>query len=202
MSSYSKDVDAYIAKAEDFAKPILEHLRKVVHDACPDVEEKMRWSFPHFDYKGIMLSMASFREHCTFNFWKQAIIDDPEGLFSDSDEAMGSFGRIRKRSDLPSVKVLKAYIKEAMRLNDEGISVPRKKPAGKKRPVKVPDYFASALKKNRKAQKAFDAFSPSHRREYIEWITEAKQEATRQKRMTTALEWLSEGKSRNWKYEK
>jgi len=199
--SYSKDVDAHIAKAEDFAKPILEHIRKVVHDACPDVEEKTRWGFPHFDHKGIMLSMASFKEHCTFNFWKQAIIDDPEGLFSDSDEAMGSLGRIKKKSDLPSVKVLKVYIKEAVRLNDEGVAVPKKKPAAKK-PVEVPDYFAAALKKNKKAQKAFDAFSPSHRREYVEWITEAKQEATRQKRMATALEWLAEGKSRNWKYER
>lgn len=197
----SPDVDAYIAKAEDFAKPILEHLRKVVHEACPDVEEKMRWSFPHFDHRGMMLSMASFKEHCTFNFWKQSIMNDPEKLFGSSGEAMGSFGRIAKKSDLPSNKILKSYIKEAMRLNEEGISVPKKKPKAAKK-VDVPDYFAAELDKYRKAKKTFENFSPSHKREYIEWITEAKRENTRQKRMAQAIEWLSEGKSRNWKYQK
>jgi uncharacterized protein YdeI (YjbR/CyaY-like superfamily) len=198
---YSKDVDAYISKAEDFAKPILEHLRKVIHDACPDIEEKMRWSFPHFDHKGIMLSMASFKEHCSFNFWKESIMKDPDGIFSADSEGMGSLGKITKKSDLPSVKVLKSYIKEAVRLNDEGVSVPKKKPAAKKE-VKVPDYFAAALKKNKKALKTFEGFSPSHKREYVEWITEAKREATREKRMAEALVMLSEGKPRNWKYEK
>lgn len=198
---YIKDVDDYIGKAEDFAKPILTHLRKIVHDACPDVEEKMRWSFPHFDHKGIMLSMASFREHCTFNFWKQSIMNDPNGLFADSDEAMGSLGKIKKKSDLPPDSLLKAYVMEAVRLNDEGIKVPKKAPAPKE-DVAVPDDLEKELKKHKKALKAFEAFSPSHKREYVEWITEAKREATREKRLSQAIEMLEEGKSRNWKYEK
>lgn len=198
---YITDVDDYIAKSEDFAKPILEKLRKVVHDACPDVEEKMRWSFPHFDHKGMMLSMAAFKNHCAFTFAKQSIMEDPEGLFSDSGEAMGSLGKIESVKDLPSEKVLKKYIREAVRLNDEGIKV-QKKPSGKAKPLAVPSYFTEALKRNKKAQKAFEGFSVSHRNEYIEWITEAKQEKTRERRIAQALEWLSEGKGRNWKYEK
>ncbi|HUF03122.1 MAG TPA: YdeI/OmpD-associated family protein [Aridibacter sp.] len=198
---YIKDVDDYIAKSEDFAKPILERLRKIVHEACPDVEEKMRWSFPHFDHKGMMISMAAFKNHCSFGFSKQSIMDDPAGIFSAPDEGMGSLGKIESLKDLPSEKVLKQYIKKAVGLNDEGIKVP-KKPAAKQKDVKVPDYFAAELKNHKKAQKVFDAFSPSHKREYVEWIAEAKQEKTRERRMTRAIEWLSEGKSRNWKYEK
>jgi uncharacterized protein YdeI (YjbR/CyaY-like superfamily) len=200
-ANYSPDVDEYISKAKDFSKPILEHLRKVIHDACPDVEEKMRWSFPTFDHKGIMLSMASFKEHCSFSFWKEPIMNDPEGLFKGDRGGMGSLGKITRKSDLPSVKVLKAYIKEAVRLNEEGISIPRKKPAARK-PVEVPDHFAAVLKKNKKALKTFEALSPSHKYEYVEWITEAKREATRDKRIAEAIVMLSEGKSRNWKYEK
>lgn len=195
------EIDEYIANAEDFAKPILTHLRKLVHDACPDVEEKMRWSFPHFDHKGVMISMASFKSHCAFSFWKQKLMNDPEGLFSEDSEGMGSLGKIGSRKDLPSDKVLKAYIKEAVRLNDEGVKLPAAKKAPKKEAA-VPDDLAAALKKNKKAQKAFDDFSPSHRREYIEWIEEAKREATREKRLGQTIEWLAEGKSRNWKYEK
>lgn len=199
---YIKDVDDYIAKSEEFAKPILEKIRKAVHTACPDVEEKMRWSFPHFDHKGVMISMAAFKQHCAMTFWKESIMADPEGLFSKDSEGMGSLGKITALKDLPSEKVLKGYVKEAMRLNDEGISVPKKRAAKKAKPLAVPDYFSEALKKNKKAQKAFEGFSPSHRNEYVEWITEAKQEKTRERRMAQAIEWLSEGKSRNWKYEK
>lgn len=198
---YIIDVDDYIAKSEDFAKPILEKIRKVVHEACPDVEEKMRWSFPHFDHKGMMLSMAAFKNHCAFTFAKQSIMDDPEGLFGDSDEAMGSLGKIESVKDLPSERILKKYIKEAVRLNDEEIKVP-KKPSGRAKALAVPGYFSEALKKNKKALKTFEAFSTSHRNEYVEWITEAKQEKTRDRRMAQAIEWLSEGKGRNWKYEK
>jgi len=200
-SNYISDIDDYIAKSEDFAKPVLTHLRKLVHDACPDVIEKMRWNFPHFDHNGMMISMASFKQHCSFGFWKQSAMSDPENLFAEETEGMGSLGKISSRKDLPSDKVLKAYIAEAARLNDEGVKPKRKKPASKPE-VEVPDYFTAALKKNARAKKAFESFSPSHRREYVEWITEAKREETREKRMAQALEWLSEGKSRNWKYEK
>jgi uncharacterized protein YdeI (YjbR/CyaY-like superfamily) len=196
MGKTDPRVDQYITKSADFAKPILTHLRRVVHTACPEVEETMKWSFPHFDYKKEMLcSMAAFKGHCAFGFWKSSLVLDGPA----SGDAMGHFGRITSVRDLPSDRELAAYVKKAAKLNDEGVKV-AKKPAPKK-PLGVPADFAAALKKRPAARKAFDAFSPSHRREYVEWVTEAKTDATRQKRMKTAIDWLSEGKSRNWKYE-
>jgi uncharacterized protein YdeI (YjbR/CyaY-like superfamily) len=174
------------------------HLRETVHAACPDVEETMKWSFPHFLYKGILCSMASFKEHCAFGFWKGSlVVAHPEG---GGEPAMGQFGRITKLSDLPAKKVLSGYIKEAMKLNEAGVKAPtRSKPKTPKELV-VPDDLAGALQGNPKARATFDRFSPSHQREYVEWITEAKTPATRQRRLTTAIEWMAEGKSRNWKY--
>lgn len=198
MGSKDPRVDAYIEKAQPFARPILKHLRKAVHTGCPDVVETMKWSFPHFDYKGIFCGMAAFKAHCTFGFWKASLL---EGLAGTDKDAMGQFGRITSLDDLPHEKKLVALVKQAAKLNDEGVKVKRE-PKAPKSPVRVPAYFEAALKKNKKAQTAFDAFSPSHRREYVEWITEAKQEATCQRRMATALEWIAEGKSRNWQYER
>jgi uncharacterized protein YdeI (YjbR/CyaY-like superfamily) len=189
-------VDQYIAKSADFAKPILTHIRKVVHEACPDVEETMKWSMPHFDYKGMMCGMAAFKEHCAFGFWKASLVLGDPG----AGDGMGSFGRVTSIKDLPSVRQLTAYVKKAAQLNDDGVKVARGKSAPKK-PITMPPVFAAALKKNKAAHKAFAAFSPSHQREYLEWITEAKTDATRTKRMATAVAWLAEGKSRNWKYE-
>ena len=190
-------VDAYIAKSADFAKPILKHIRAIVHAACPDCVETMKWSFPHFDYKGAMMcSMASFKSHCAFGFWKASLIlDDPK----ISEEAMGQFGKITSIKDLPSKKEMTAYIKKAMKLNDEGVVVSR----AKKAPVEagVHPEFAKALKKNKSAQKHFDAFTPGKRNEYCEWVAEAKTDATRAKRIDQAVEWISEGKSRHWKYQ-
>jgi uncharacterized protein YdeI (YjbR/CyaY-like superfamily) len=197
MPSRDPRVDAYIEKSADFAKPILRHLRDVVHEACPDVEEKMKWSFPHFDYKGMMCSMASFKEHCTFGFWK------PELVLGDAakEGGMGQFGRITSVKDLPAKKVLAGYVKKAMRLNDEGVRPKRaQKSKMKKRDIDVPQDLVAALKKNAKARATFEAFSPSHRREYLEWITEAKREETRARRIAQAVEWMAEGKRRNWKY--
>lgn len=199
MATKDPRVDAYIAKAQPFAKPILSHIRKTVHAACPGVEETMKWSFPHFDYKGMLCSMASFKEHCAFGFWKAALLKDG-GIPAKSAEAMGQFGRITSVSDLPSDRVLAALIKKAVSLNDEGVKAPKRKAAPKK-PLAVADNLAAALRKNRKALAAFEAFSPSHRREYIEWIAETKTDETRQRRIATAIEWLAAGKSRNWKYE-
>ena len=190
-------IDAYIAKSGDFAKPILAHIRNVVHEACPDVEETMKWSAPHFDYKGMMCGMAAFKQHCTFGFWKASLI-----LGGEMRDGAGQFGKLEKVSDLPSKKVLSAYIQKAMKLNDEGIKLSRPAAREKKPEIEVPPYLRTALTKNKKAKAAFEAFSPSHRREYVEWITEAKTDATRDKRLTTAIEWMSEGKSRNWKYER
>jgi len=199
MGKRDPRVDAYIKNAPEFAKPILEHLRAVVHEACPDVVEGTKWSVPHFDYHGILCGMAAFKHHCTFGFWKSGLVLGDEAKSQDS--GAGQFGRLQSVSDLPSKKVLTGYIRKAMKLNEEGTRVekPRKPP---KPEVTVPSYVKTALGKNTKAKAAFDAFSPSHRREYVEWITEAKTDATRDRRLTQAIEWIAEGKSRNWKYER
>ncbi len=194
-------VDAYIAQSADFAKPILAHLRDVVHAACPDVVEEMKWSTPHFDYKGMMCSMAAFKAHCAFGFWKGALVI-PEG----SDEARGQFGRITSLKELPSRKVLTAYIRKAMQLNDEGVPAPHVAPqrakarATRGKPVEVPAALAAALKKNKKALAAWKAFAPSHQREYCAWVAEAKRDETRATRVAQSVEWIAEGKQRNWKY--
>ena len=197
MPEFDKRIDAYIEKSRDFARPILEHLRKLVHKACPEVEETVKWGSPHFDHKGSLAGMAAFKAHCAFGFWKQKLLD----LKPVEATAMGSFGRIASLRDLPKDKEIVALIHQAMELNEKGIKVPRK-PAAKKTDVVVPKELEAALAKNKKAKAAFDKFSPSHRREYVEWITEAKTEPTRDKRIATAIEWLSDGKSRNWKYER
>jgi uncharacterized protein YdeI (YjbR/CyaY-like superfamily) len=202
MASFDKRVDAYIAKSEPFAHPILEHLRELVHQACPDVEEAVKWSFPHFLYNGILCSMASFKHHCSFGFWKAAIMDDPKGILTIVGRtSMGHFDKITSVDDLPTEKIMHDYIKQAVRLNEHDVKLPPKK-VSKAAPVKVPDYFTKVLKKNKKAFAAFEAFSNSHRKEYVMWITEAKREETRNKRMEQAVEWLKEGKSRDWKYKR
>jgi uncharacterized protein YdeI (YjbR/CyaY-like superfamily) len=197
MGKKDPRVDAYIAGAGDFAKPILTRLRAAVHSACPDVEEAMKWSFPHFMYRGMLCSMASFKEHAAFGFWKGSLI---LGDKSKNAEAMGQLGRLTAVSDLPPKGVLASYIKKAVALNDEGVKVPRVPKRAAPKPQRVPADLAAALNTSRKAHATFNAFSPSHKREYIEWIREAKRPETRARRLQTAIEWLAEGKSRNWKY--
>lgn len=203
MATIDPRIDTYIEKSKDFAKPILMHIRKLVHKACPGIEETIKWSMPHFDYKGaVVCNMASFKEHCTFGFWKAAIMKDPEGVFNkDGKNAMGQFDRITSVKDLPSDKILIVYIKEAAKLNEEGIKLPAK-PKTAAHEIAVPAELIAALKKNKKANAVFEKFAPSHRKEYVQWITEAKTEATRNKRISEAIEWIAEGKGRNWKYEK
>ncbi len=193
MGKKDPRVDAYIAKSADFAQPILRHLREIVHKGCPEVEETMKWSFPHFMYRGMLGGMAAFKSHCAFGFWKGKLI------VPERPEAMGQFGRIASILDLPGDSVLLGYVREAARLNETGEKVPRKPPQPKKALATPPD-LAAALKKNAKARATFEGFSPSHRREYVEWITEAKTEETRKKRLDTAVVWMAEGKPRNWKY--
>ncbi len=203
MGTKDPRIDKYIANAVDFAKPILTHLRELVHKACPETKETIKWGFPHFDYKGMMCSMAAFKQHCAFGFWKASLMKDKKLMENaKSESAMGHLGRITSLNDLPSNKTLTAYIKEAKKLNDDNIKLPAKPVAKEKREWVVPDYLLRALKKNKSALKTFESFSPSHKREYVEWITEAKTEETRNKRITTTIEWLSEGKPRNWKYMK
>jgi uncharacterized protein YdeI (YjbR/CyaY-like superfamily) len=199
MGSKDARVDAYIAKSANFAKPILKHLRKIVHAGCPDVEETIKWQFPHFDYKGVMCGMAAFKEHCAFGFWKESLILDQAK--AAEKKAMGSFGSITSLADLPSEKRLIGYVKKAAALNEAGIKAPGRTQPKQKDPIAVPDDFTAALKRNAKARKTFDGFPPSKRREYLEWVTEAKREETRKERLATSIEWLAEGKSRHWKYQ-
>jgi hypothetical protein len=195
MGKKDPRIDAYIAKAPDFAKPILTHVRALVHTACPNVEETMKWSTPTFDYEGIMCGVAAFKQHCAVGFWKHRLVIG-EGR---AEKSAGSLGRITSLDDLPSDRALIAYIKKAAKLNDDGVAVERERKAPKP-PLKAPAYFTAALKKNAAARKTFEAFSPSQKREYLEWVTGSKTDATRDKRLATAVEWMAEGKVRNWKY--
>jgi uncharacterized protein YdeI (YjbR/CyaY-like superfamily) len=198
MSNYDPKFDAYIAKARPFARPILTHLRKIVHAAVPEVEENWKWSNPAFDYKGIFCSMAAFKEHCIFGFWKHQLLID-RGVIEPDDTVLGHRGRITSVDDLPSDRELTRILRAAAELNDQGVKVARPK-AAPKPPLKVPAYLKKALDGNKKAAATFASFSPSHKREYVEWVTEAKTEDTRNRRLTQAVEWMSQGKPRNWKY--
>ena len=192
-------VDAYIEKSRDFAKPILLHIRGVVHEACPEIVETIKWGFPHFDHKGMLCSMASFKEHCAFGFWKQSLLE--ADAFPSERTAMGSFGRLTSIADLPDDETLKKLIADAMKLNEAGIKVAKPKPSGEKKEIVVPEILMEALAQNETAAETFNNFPPSCRKEYVMWITEAKTEATRDKRLATTIEWLAEGKSRHWKYQ-
>jgi uncharacterized protein YdeI (YjbR/CyaY-like superfamily) len=200
MPTYDPRVDEYIDRSADFAKPILTHLRGLVHKACPEITETLKWSMPAFEYKGIVCGIAAFKEHCTFGFWKHSLLEY-DG-FSTENTAMGSFGRITSRKDLPSDKVIVELVKRAVELNEKGIKVEKKKSNGDRKELVVPEILTAALKKNKAARETFEKFPYSCKKEYVEWITEAKTEPTRDKRLATTIEWLAEGKRRNWKYEK
>lgn len=200
MGKKDKRVDDYISKSGDFAKPILIHLRELVHAACPDIQETIKWSFPHFDYKGMLCSMASFKQHCAFGFWKTALMKDAKEMIGKNEYAMGHLGKITSLEDLPPDKKITAWIKEAVKLNDDNVKLPERKKSEPKKEIDIPEPLQKALSKNKKAATTFNNFSPSHRYEYLEWITEAKTEETRNKRIATAIEWLTEGKPRHWKY--
>jgi uncharacterized protein YdeI (YjbR/CyaY-like superfamily) len=202
MPTIDSRIDDYINKAQPFAKPILKQLRATVHKACPDAVETIKWGFPHFDYKGILCSMASFKAHCAFGFWKYKLIEDKYGLIEKGEQtAMGVFGKITNLTDLPSEKILIDYIKQAMKLNEEEIK-PIAKPRNKiNAPLQIPDEFKQALSENKVAKMIFEKFSYSHQKEYVEYIMEAKQEKTRLRRIEKSIEKLEENKAHNWKYE-
>ncbi len=199
MTGRDPRVDAYIRKAAPFAQPLLTHFRAEVHRTCPAVTETIKWGAPHFVYEGNLCHMAAFKQHCAFGFWKGSLLlpeDDPKRA-----EAMGHLGRVTSLRDFPSVSRLRALIRNAMRLNEQGVK-PVRRARAPKPPVVEPPDLKRALRAAPDAQKTWAAFAPSHRREYIEWINEAKREETRNKRVATTLEWLAEGKSRNWKYQR
>ncbi|HEU4722269.1 MAG TPA: YdeI/OmpD-associated family protein [Gemmatimonadaceae bacterium] len=197
MGTRDPRVDAYIAKQAEFARPILAHIREVVHAACPEVKEEMKWSTPFFTYHGNLCQMAAFKEHCAFGFWKGALVVGRGS--GEDDRAAGQFGRITSLKDLPAKKELTAFIKKAMQLNEEGVRVPKEKKS--RPPLPVPPELTAALAKNRKAREVFEAFSPSHKRDYCEWIGDAKREETKAARVAQAVEWIAEGKPRHWKYQ-
>jgi uncharacterized protein YdeI (YjbR/CyaY-like superfamily) len=203
MGKYNSKIDAYIHKAAPFAQPILVHLRELVHEACPDVEESVKWSMPFFDYQGPLCNMAAFKQHAVFGFWKGKLLHDPKNYLqersTEGGTAMGHLGKITSLKDLPPNKVIVAFIKQAAKLNEDGIKL-EPKPKTEKKELIVPAYFKTALKTNKKAQAVFVAFSYSNKKEYVEWVTEAKTDATREKRLETAVAWMAEGKVRNWKY--
>jgi hypothetical protein len=191
-------IDTYIAKQPDFARPILEHARALVHEACPDVEETIKWGMPTFVYGGgILCGMAAFKQHASFGFWKHALVVG-EG---EPRDGMGSYGKLVSIKDLPPKKTLLAHIRKAMQLNVDKVVPASRKAATPKPPPELPADLLAALKKNAKARKTYETFPPSAQRDYVEWITEAKREETRASRLAQAVEWMAEGKRRNWKYE-
>jgi uncharacterized protein YdeI (YjbR/CyaY-like superfamily) len=207
MQTLNPKVDAYFMKVQPFAKPIMAHLRELVHKGCPDIEETIKWSRPFFQYRGVILcNMAAFKEHCSFGFWGEeigAVLREAKVL---GENGMGSLGRITSVKDLPSDKQMLSWIRQAAAFVDNGqhtspIAARRKVVKPQKSPVEIPAEFSAALQKNKKAAAVFAAFSPSCKREYVEWIADAKRQETRDKRITTAIEWIAEGKQRNWRYQ-
>ena len=201
MEKYNPLVDEYIEKSPDFSKPILNYIRETVHEFCTGAEEAIKWKFPTFMYKGkILCSMVSFKAYCSMGFWLHGEMQTIKDLEMDVEKTnMFSLGKITQLEDLPSKPQLKKIILEAMELTDMGVKL--KKAAPTKTETAVPDGFQNILDQNKKALEVFQKASPSFRKEYINWIIEAKTETTRNKRMEQAIEWISEGKGRNWKYE-
>jgi hypothetical protein len=198
MGTRDKRIDAYIAGAADFARPILLHLRKVIHEGCPEVVETMKWSTPSFTYQGkILCGFASFKAHAAFGFWQGAEIFADKG--GEQGGAWGQFGKLTSLRDLPSKRTLIGYIKKGMKLRDEGVVATTRRP-GARKVLRLPADLAAGLKKSAKATREWKAFPPSGQREYIEWIVEAKRAETRAERLKTTLQWVAEGKPRNWKY--
>lgn len=198
MSRKDARIDAYIAKAQPFARPILKHIRATVMSASSELEETLKWGHPTFAYHGNVCTMAAFKEHVTLGFWKAKLVLDTKGR--PAGEAWGNLGRISDVAELPSKRELVGYVKKAMQLNTDGVMVKREvKP---KKAIPMPAVFKAALAKAEKAKAFFATLAPGHQREYLEWVTEAKTDATRDKRIATAIDWLTEGKHRNWKYER
>jgi uncharacterized protein YdeI (YjbR/CyaY-like superfamily) len=206
-SKLEPKIDLYIAKAQPFAQPILIHIRELVHKACPNVVETIKWSRPFFEYKGVILgNMSAFKEHCSFGFWGEEIGAILRQAKVVQEGGMGSLGRITSIKDMPSNKEMLGFLKQATAFIDNGqytspITARNKVVKAPKPAIEASPEFTQALKASKKAATVFAAFSPSCKREYTEWIAEAKRPETRDKRIAQAIEWISEGKQRNWKYQ-
>ena len=203
MSQFNPKFDEYYAKSADFAKPIMEYLRQIIHETCPDVEEVIKWGIPHFDYHGDMMCIfAAYKNHCSFSIWKAALMTNPKLKENiKPEQTMGNMDKIKSLSDLPDKETLIAYVKEAMALNENGIKIVKPK-SEKPKVIQVPDYFSEILEGAPLVKAIFESKSPSFRKDYLVWIIDAKTEASRQARIEQALEWIAEGKGRFWKYNK
>ncbi len=198
MAARDPRIDAYIERAEPFARPILVELRERVHRACPEVTEAVKWGMPSFEHHGLLAHMASFRRHCAFGFWKGAlVVGEPE----TERTGMGHLGRIESLEQLPPEAEMAVLLRRAMELNEQGVSAPRARSAPPDGEA-APEALLEALREHPVAWARWEAFVPGKRREYAAWIAEAKTEPTRQRRVATALEWIADGKGRNWKYER
>lgn len=200
---HNPKVDAYAEKIEEFAKPILAHLRALIHATCPEVIEELKWGIPHFDHKGDMMCIfAAYKKHCSFTFYKDALMDDARLKANAGIPAAKRFmGKLTGVADLPPDRELKSWIKEAMALNEQGLKLPARESKAPKE-VEIPAAFAESLQANPMISKIFYSKSPSFQKEYNVWIGEAKTEATRNKRIEEAMAWIAEGKGRYWKYAK
>lgn len=194
MSGRSAEVDRYIERAPAHARPVLLELRDLVHSVCPTTEEAIKWGMPTFNHRGIFASMAGFKAHSTFRFWKAAL------LGGEGNAEIAALARIAAPADLPPRPALAELVRQAVALNEDGVASPRSNVSERRPEADVPADMMAALRGDPRALERFEAFSPSRRREYVEWITEAKRDATRTRRLAQAIEWIAEGKPRNWKY--
>ncbi|NCD70878.1 YdeI/OmpD-associated family protein [Mucilaginibacter agri] len=201
MAILDPRVDAYIAKVPAYAKPVLEHFRDLVHQADPDIKETIKWGHVHFDLKSPICYMAAFKAHCRMGFWHSGMLPDPEGWFKGGEEE-GRLYKITGLADMPPDEIILWYLKNAIDNNKQGIKPSKAKAQPKaKVELSMPDDFDELLNGHAAARDNYENFSPSKRREYLEWFADAKTDATRLKRLNTAIEWIAEGKSRNWKYQ-
>ncbi len=193
-------VDEYIDNAADFARPILRRLRKAFHKGCPKLEEKIKWGVPSFEYKGMLVGMAAFKAHVSWGFWQAKLMDDPDGILGSDRKASPMRIKAASVNDLPSEAVIAKYVRQAAKLNEAGVK-PKRARSSKTAP-RAPKYMLDALKSDKSAHEHWKSFTPGKKKDYIEWITGAKTEKTRDKRLKQAVEWIAEGKPRNWKYMK
>ncbi len=204
MENLNPAVTAYIAKSADFARPILDFLRKLIHNTCPGVKEDIKWGTPHYSYNGDhLVMMAGFKKHCSFSLYKAEMMKDK--AIQDSIKEGRKFGymdKLKDMSDLPAEKILVAYLKEAMAINARGISKPKPVKVNPVAAIEAPKEFMDALKKNKKALSVFESKSATFQKEYIKWIAEAKTDETRNKRIEQSIGWIEEGKGRFWQYQK
>lgn len=204
-NSYLPAVDKYIASAPGYAQPILNHLRNLIHGTLPEVEEAIKWGHPFFMYRGLMLgNLAAFKQHCSLGLWGSDVAEKLRNDGAYDPTGMGVLGKLASTKDLPSDRDLEKYFRTAAAAIDSGErtkNYSRPKPETPKPPPEVPHVLSAALRKNKTAAAKFAAMPPGAQREYCDWIQDAKREETRGKRVATAVEWIAEGKRRNWKYE-